>query len=375
MHTTNFLVALLALIVFTSCKHEPQPTVITETGPRPPAAEVVPVNINHEGFDLLENMQGQWTGSNRVIATDYDWFSFDYRAVSPSHVFGIFEGGSMGNLFTSFFVTDYKNTRTIMARNGGLLNGIYRTSYFVLDSVSYDNNESFYRLIDAVGGTNIMWMELRFKSDSLYFNAYTSRLGLMYPPTRHMSFRAVRNESALAQAAASAVGFPENTPAWDFSAGFNHLYAEPGEQPQSATYLWEGDEDVWELAEQSGDPFIISDIPHLATLTVNIDQHAGIENAELQLYLSKEPLTDAIGQMSANENNWNTIQLFPTLTAGTESFLVTYLHPGTYYLTVVADVNANQYPGEGDITHPQQTITVEPGGQQEVTISNITIQN
>ena len=153
------------------------------------------------------------------------------------------------------------------------------------------------------------------------------------------------------------------------------MYAEPGEQPQSATYLWEGDEDVWELAEQSGDPFIISDIPHLTTLTVNIDQHAGIENAELQLYLSKEPLTDAVGQMSANENDWNTIQLFPTLTTGTESFLVTYLHPGTYYLTVVADVNANQYPGEGDITHPQQTITVEPGGQQEVTISNITIQN
>ena len=122
----------------------PNETIDPEsTGP----TEVNPVDINENvnGFNLLERMQGQWVGTNRVIADDFDFFAWDYRANSPSQVHGIFEGGSLGNLLTSFFVTDFKNKRTIMARNGGLLNGIYRTSYFVLDSVRSDNNGNYYR--------------------------------------------------------------------------------------------------------------------------------------------------------------------------------------------------------------------------------------
>ena len=49
--------------------------------------------------------------------------------------YGIFEGGTIGNLFTSFFVADFKGRRMLMARNDDILNGIYRTSYFVLDQV------------------------------------------------------------------------------------------------------------------------------------------------------------------------------------------------------------------------------------------------
>ena len=132
--------------------------------PTNPTAEVNPVDITNDGFDFMEKMQGHWVGTNKVIADEYDWFGWDYRAISPSHIHGIHEGGTLGNLFTSFFVTNYKGQRTIMARNGGLLNGIYRTSYFVMDKVENRNSEGkYYRLVDAVGGDAIMYMELRFK--------------------------------------------------------------------------------------------------------------------------------------------------------------------------------------------------------------------
>ena len=52
-------------------------------------------------------------------------------------------------------------------------------------------------------------MELKFKGDSLYWNAYTSRLGLL-TPTRHMTFKGYRANSSLATDAATKYGFPKN---------------------------------------------------------------------------------------------------------------------------------------------------------------------
>lgn len=340
------------------------------------SAVVKPVDINELGFDLLSNMQGHWVGANRVIGTDYDWFSFDYRAISPSHVHGIFEGGSMGNLFTSFFVTDFKDTRTIMARNGGVLNGIYRTSYFVLDSVSYSSAGDFYRLVDAEGGKRTMWMELRFTQDSLYWNAYTSRLGMSFPPTRHMSFRASKADEALATSAAAENNFPQNIPAWDFSEGFNQAYLQAAEGAKSATFLAQQDsnEDVLGLALASGDPFRIDHYPSVASLQVNVERNTSIMDKRLFLFLSKEPLTDEFGYYRSEEA-FNSILLFPELVGSQDDFRFTYLHPGEYYLTVIADANDDGVISAGDLSHPQQQVTVLPEGQHEITITNITIEN
>jgi len=366
------------LLFLIACEKEPRNiagTATTAPTPPPVSAEVNPVDINGQGFDFLENMQGHWVGINRVIADDYDWFAFDYRAISPSQIHGIFEGGTMGNLLTSFFVTDFKDTRTIMARNGGLLNGIYRTSYFVLDSVNYDNGD-FYRFVDAEGGTNTMWMELNFVNDSLYFNSYTSRLGLNFPPSRHMTFKAKREHPELAEAAATAVGFPQNEPAWDFSSGFNQdfLYAEPG--AKSATFLAydeSGTKDVFTLAAEAGDPYTIEQQPYLGYLQVNVETNSIIEGKSLFLNLSKDPLTDNNGYFQALEP-FNTILLFPELRDQTE-FLITYLHPGEYYVNITADVNDDGAITDGDYTHPTQSITIDPEGQHQITISNITVEN
>lgn len=67
-------------------------------------------------------MQGHWVESLVIMKQKFDWFAFDYRAISPPHVHGIYEGGTMGNLMTSFFITEFNGIKTLMPRNGGLLN-------------------------------------------------------------------------------------------------------------------------------------------------------------------------------------------------------------------------------------------------------------
>lgn len=338
--------------------------------------DIKPVDINTKGFELLEHMQGHWIGYNMVINNEYSWFAFDFRANSPSQIHGIYEGGTIGNLLTSFFVTDFKDTRTIMARNGGLLNGIYRSSYFVLDSVSSTADGDFYRLVDAEGSTNVMWMELMFKGDSLNFNAYTGQLGLSFPPTRHMTFKGKKENLFLAQAAATAVNFPQNIPTWDFSNEFtkSDFYLNQGDTAaKSASFLSQGNYDVETLAFMSRDPFIITDHEYLAYLDVTVVRNALINNQKLFVNLSIDPLTDTNGYLI--EQNFNSILLFPELSETSNLLKFTYLHPGDYYITVIADANGDGYPSAGDVTHVSQLITISPEQQHNITIDNINIQN
>ena len=70
--------------------------------------EITPVDVRKQGFEMLEYMQGYWVGSMNLMGQDWDWMAFDYRAIAPSHVHGIFEGGTIGNLFTSFLPDQFQ---------------------------------------------------------------------------------------------------------------------------------------------------------------------------------------------------------------------------------------------------------------------------
>ena len=238
----------------------------------PYSSEVNPVDINIDGFDFLDKMKGHWVGNNLVISDIFEWFAWDYRPISESHIHGIFEGGSMGNLLTSFFVTDYKGKRTIMARNGGLLNGIYRTSYFIMDSLSQSKRGNYYRLVDAVGGKETMYMELRFKQDSLYWNSYTSNLGSKLNTKRHMTYKGVRNNDSLALKSALEFGFPTNNASFVFPNGFDNSYLY---MKKSATFLAQGiTNDVYSLSKKALDPVTIKDYPYIASLEVKLNKNS-----------------------------------------------------------------------------------------------------
>jgi hypothetical protein len=381
MRILKYLWLILLVLVGVSCDKEIRN--IAGKLPEPPQQEVkiVPVDINKDGLDFLEKMQGHWIGKNRIIADDYDWFAFDYRAISQSQIHGIFEGGSMGNLFTSFFVTDFKDTRTLMARNGGLLNGIYRTSYFVLDSLHNSSRGKYYRFVDALGGKRIMSMELRFVRDSLYFNAYTSRLGAATPATRHMTFKAKKHHADLANDVGKSFSFPKNTPAWDFSNGFeiDNLYRNDGDKKaKSSTFMAQAatSDDVYSLSHKAADPYKLEDQPYLSTLSLKLQKTGKILDKPVLVHFSIEALTDNEGKLRWNEPGvFDTVLLFSELDKNINNFLFTYMHPGKYYLNVIADMNEDGSISQGDITSVSRAITITPNSNAEIVITDINSQN
>ena len=342
---------------------------------------ITPIDIRQKGFDLLRNMQGHWVGSMNLMGQKHDWWAFDYRAISPSHVHGIFEGGTIGNLFTSFFVTNFKGRRTIMARNGGLLNGIYRTSYFVLDQATRGRGWSYYRLVDAFGGADIMWMELTFAGNDLEFNAYTSRFGLSAPPKRHMSFKGTRMHLELAAKAASDVGFPKDVVDLDLSGGLPKPDWGAGVPQTSASYIWqEAGKNLIELGRLAKDPYRIDQMPHVSRLTVSVNRSPATRGKKLQMYLSREALTDQQGRFIkrygyVREELLNGLLLFPELATTQNEFTFIYLHPGRYYLTVVADMDEDGLPSPGDITHPRTIVNVLPESHAKATIRRLSVKN
>lgn len=343
--------------------------------------EIVPVDINKKGFDLLKQMQGHWVGSLFLMGENHDWWAFDYRAIGPAHVHGIFEGGTIGNLFTSFFVTEFKGKRTIMARNGGLLNGIYRTSYFVLDRVQTGRGWSYYRLVDAYGGEDIMWMELTFQGNRLEFNSYTSRFGLTGPPKKHMGFKGQRKHPELASQAAREVGFPKNVIDFKLPAGFPIVDWGEGVPQTSATYMaQEPGKNLVELGKIAKDPYRIDQMPHVASLSVKVSRNSNTRGKKLHLYLSRAALTDRRGKFITRygyvkEELLDGLLSFPELASNRDEFTFTYLHPGKYYLTVFADMDGDGFPSRGDITHPVRQIQVSPKSASRIEIRNMNVKN
>lgn len=339
-----------------------------------PISKILPIDIEEEGFELLDNIQGQWLGINSVAGMDFNWFAWDYRPISSSHVHGIFEGGSMGNLFTSFFVANFKGTKTIMARNGGVLNGIYRTSYFVLDKTKKGDQGSYYRLIDAVGGKNTMYMELRFKNDSLFWNSYTSQLGHKSMPSRHMTYKGKKYKDDLAKVTAQKFDFPKKEVAYNFPKGFDNSYLY---MKKSATFLWQSDSntEVYDMAKSAMDPVTIRDYPYLSSLKINLTRNKKIKNKQIIVYISTKSLTDENGNLSKNIKDYDNNILFSFLTNNEDDFNFNYVHPGNYYVTTIADMDKNYIISDGDITNKSVAVTVVPEGSTEVNIDDITYKS
>ena len=287
----------------------------------------------------------------------------------------------MGNLFTSFFIASFKGKKTIMARNGGVLNGIYRTSYFVLDRVKSTKEESSYRFVDAYGGEKIMWIEVLFRGQSMTMKAYTSRMGER-APSIHMEFKAKKNHLQLSATAAKKLGFPKNVIDSNFAKkGLpKPKWLQQGIQ-RSASYLWKQKGlSVSALGKAAGDPLTIDQMPYLAKLTIQIQPSLATKGKRLLVYLSHKALTDKDGyfltqQGYLREDRSDSILLFPELAASQRSFTLTYLHPGTYYLTVIADMDGDQLPSPGDRTHPLQKITIKAKESAKLSVGKLSVQN
>ena len=332
--------------------------------------------------ELLELLGGHWVGDLHLMGTDLDWFAFDYRPIGPAHVHGMFEGGTVGNLFTSFFLARHEGRSVLMARNGGLLNGIYRTSYFLMTeaSVAADGRRD-YRFVDALGGADIMWIDLSFQGDALEFRSYTSRFGLAGEPSLHMRFRGKRLQRELADQAAAEVGFPARVPQLDLPEGLP--VPDWGDEPwvTSASYMTQAEGlDLVALGRAAGDPLRVDQMPHLAELELTLERGPEVAGQPLQVYLSREALTDADGRLRSlagylRPDLGNGILLFPEVSAGADGMTFAYLHPGRYHLTVTADLDGDGYPSAGDVTSPSRVVEVRPGGRHAVHVDDVEVRN
>lgn len=281
------------------------------------------------GFDLLNNINGHWVGSNQTSFGFYDWFAFDFRPISSSHSHSIYEGGTNQNIISSVFVADVNGEQRIMARNGGWLGTQYRATYFVLDIA--DTNSKYYRLVDAVGGEDRAYIEFRFKQDSILFDAYKDNSGSLDKPTLHMSFKGANRNEEYAAASTELFGFPSTVSEVDLNNAFDDLI-----DPDSALFL-----------EEADDPFPKSDHGHISDLSIDIIRDTESDNQALSLFISKSELVSSNGNVNL-QNVDNSVVRTISIQDEESNYTASYLHPDEYYLTVFLDNDSNGFPSPGD---------------------------
>lgn len=328
MSTTQKLIfpLTLCLLLFSNCKKEETPSGGSD--------EI-------KGFSLLSDISGHWVGSNETAFGFFDWFAFDYRPISASHVHSIYEGATNQNIITSFFVADFEGKQQVMARNGGWLGNQYRATYFVLDEADVTADSKYYRLVDAVGREDRAYLELRFENDTLYFDAYKDNSGQLADPIHHMGFKGTNYNPSFDAAATQQFNFPQEVSEVDLNDRFVNLIDD-----DSALFL-----------EESQDPFPKSMHGYLSDLAIEINRAVSIQNEGLLLYLSTEPIVDSNGNVDFNNLDRKvvrTINVDPT----EDVFITTYLHPDNYYITLFSDMDGNFYPSSGDVASVSKSFEV-----------------
>ena len=322
------LLALITIFTMISCfKEEDAPQIDSE----------VP------GFSLLNEISGHWVGKNETAFGVYDWFAFDFRPISASHIHSIYEGASAQNIINSFFVGKYDGKNHIMARNGGWLGEQYRATYFILDKVEESNNEKYYRLVDVVGGVDRSYMELTFKNGEFKFEAFKDNSGTLDQPKLHMSFIGKNYNPDFADHATGEHNFPSEKVEKNLENEFKQLI-----DSDSALFL-----------KEDQDPFPRSEHSYLSDLKIDIPRTEKSEGKPLVLFISSEPIVNEEGSLDFENLDTKLIRTI-TIYGDEEGYTATYLHPDNYYLTVFVDNDDNLYPSQGDLSNYSKMIEVSP---------------
>lgn len=306
------------------------------------------------GFSLFEELPGHWVGTNDTPFGTFDWFAFDFRPISPSHVHSIYEGSTNQTIINSFFIADLNGEKRIMGRNGGWLGPQYRATYFVMDKAEVSSSRKYYRLVDAVGGVKRSYMEFTFENNRLNFKAYKDDSGTLDDPILHMEFEGENLNPEYSQNAISLFDFPQLVSEVNFENGFNNLV-----DNDSALYL-----------EESLDPFPRADHTYLSTLLTNFNRIGAATDNALLYYISKDVLVDENGEVNLENIDKSVIRTISI--RDTEQFYTAdYLHPDEYYLTAFVDFDSNFYPSQNDLS--SQSILVEVTSSSILTFPELKI--
>lgn len=317
--------------------------VITSFNCNTPVDMIDPDASEIKGYQLLTDLKGHWIGSNNTVFGHFEWFSFDFRPISPSHLHAIYEAGTNQNILTSIFIADFEGKQQIMARNGGWLGNLYRATYFVLDKAEETGTSRYYRLVDAVGREKRAYIEFRFENSTMFFDAYKDNSGSLDEPVHHMGFEGTNLNPSYAQTATELFDFPQKVSERNLENKFLGLI-----DPDSALFI---DEDK--------DPFPKVQHGHLSDLKINIEKDNSIQSDNLKLYISTEPIVAENGQVYYQNLTSKVIRIME-IQSNEPSFTSTYLHPDRYYITCFSDKDNNFFPSSGDVCNASKVIEIDP---------------
>lgn len=299
-----------------------------------------------KGYQILTDFVGIWNGS--VTSTTplggYPEWIVDFRPVSAAQLSGKAELDTLNDIFMGFFIAQYDGEYLMAFRNGGGFAGLQRVSYARCDSTYNNSTERYYRFVDFKAGMDRVFVEFRFKNDSVYMQTFTNKYNSLSAPTLHMQWNAKRVDNSAANDAVQHFGFPKKEVVKDFSDSF------------------EGVSEAVFYGSQT-DPYPQSEHPYLGDASFSCSFGSAVQvqaGAQVIVVISTQPLFSGVQYLPANLKYRSRYVL---LTGDNpSSYAFDYVHPGSYYLNVFYDTNADLVPQSGEfIQYPfDQPFTLGP---------------
>lgn len=293
-----------------------------------------PINdtTNVLGYGILNDFSGIWDGpvSSTTALGGYPEWIVDFRPVSAAQLSGKAELDTVNDIFMGFFIAKTKTQYVVAFRNGGGFAGQQRVSYARCDS-SYDNgSERYYRFVDFKAGMSRLFVEFRFRNDSVYMQTYTNKYNSLSAPTLHMQWNAKRVDSSSVEASKQYFNFPQKQEVKDFSTTFDNV--------TEAVYYG-----------NQVDPYPQTAHPYLGQTNVTCSFGSAVQTqagAQVIVIITTQPLFSGFQYLPTNLKYRSRYVLLTGAQAS--SYRFDYMHPGNYYLNVIYDTNADLVPQPGE---------------------------
>lgn len=352
-----FISAVISSLFVFSCKNDKGET--ENNTPNPIDIGAINANSNVIGYGLLNRLPGIWNGpvSSSTALGSYPEWIVDFRPISAAQVSAKNELDSVNNILMSFFIVKHANTYKMAFRNGGGFAGNQRIAYAVIDSVSETTNNYFYRFSDFRAGRNRVFVDVKFKDDSLTIHTFTNVYNSLQTPTTHMLWRAKLQDTSSAQNAKTHFSFPQKQMVQDFSNTFDS-------KPEAIYY------------NLTGDPYPETAQPYLGKTTVNVNFGVGYTPdpaKKVFLMITTQPLFSGF---TFNPSQLKYRSRYVFLSSNDNQYTFNYMHPGSYYLYSLYDSNGDGTFSSGDwmSSNLSNTFTLTEQGNQTVnTTINFTI--
>lgn len=325
MKTLHLAFLLILIVALASCgKHEPDTTDKPTDKPLTDSTHV-------KGYGLFNHITGIWDGpvTSSTPLGSYPTWIVDFRPVSAAQVSGKAELDTVNDIFMGFFIAK-RDTQYIMCfRNGGGFAGLQRVSYASIDSVKETATEAYYRFVDFVAGESRLYVEFRFRNDSLDMKTYTSKYNSVSPPVLHMHWTARRVDTSSTQDAITEFSFPQKQLVKDFSTAFDGL-------TEAVFY------------GLANDPYPQSEHPYLGETSIQASLGGNVQTqpgGRAVLIITTQPLFNGVVYQPGNLKFRSRYVL---LSDAPYNYTFDYMHPGSYYLNAFYDTNGDTYPQSGE---------------------------